>query len=102
MSFDSPMNADAQKKYANAGADIASKYMTLGNQANPSNFEYYNQQVGNQIASHYENAANLEYKMGGNWKDFNIPKYQFPDPQEAVNSDGIEDAADDAEDNLRS
>ena len=95
------LNSDAQQKYKTAGSDIASKYMTMGNQANPSWYKDLNKDVSDQIKNHYKAAEDLQYKMGGNWMDYNVPVYQFPDPQEAVDNSGIEDAADDAEDNLR-
>ena len=92
----SDLNALNQQKYKNAGADITSKYMKMGNAANPSSWDAINAQLSNDISQSYQNAADLEFKMGGDWRNYNVPKFAFPDPLDPISNDALEDAEEDA------
>ena len=94
------LNRDNQKQYKDFGLNTAQKYINLGRQAQPSEWDTINAGIGQSIYNHYENAHRMQELMGGDPYAYKAKPFEFPEPQSAVDTSGINDAYDDSRDDL--
>ena len=94
------LNRDNQKKYDNVGTNTAKKYINLGRKAQPSEWDRINKQISKSVRGHFTKADKLQTLGFGDYENYNIPIFEFPEEQKGTDTSRIKDAADDAEDAL--